>query len=392
MKQPETMTHVTREEVLASLMSLGEDPTANRVDAMHARIDAAALSGSDRADVVRAAVDAARVQFDATAPADEKTADNSADRVGKLVGTEAWTTAISFMGKRMSTGCTIEEIGDWKWGPDGQPWRSMRVFAPGFNGGGNIVVNASTLFCDEACTQQIDVGTAPPPKTFGAVAGKPQPFVSRDRVGKLEGRFSVTSQAEKETMAYALDTYGFLLKRNERISLTDYADRIAKTYDITVPQNAEVVRVLRQCATYPVANVETVTIREDRETPESRVLDINGRRFAPLDQTDGKPLDGFYERKPNGILLFGEDREPFVFVVANASQGYFFVSCHRTGEGIRYMNSTTSSDEERLGLDTLGYAAERALAESLPAQLNPEVVPSEGSKKSVSDSDPSPDL
>ncbi|CAE6795334.1 hypothetical protein R70006_05046 [Paraburkholderia domus] len=55
-----------RTEILVALTSLGEDPTASRVDALHARIDAATLPAGERADVVRAAVDAVRTQLDAS--------------------------------------------------------------------------------------------------------------------------------------------------------------------------------------------------------------------------------------------------------------------------------------------------------------------------------------
>ncbi|CAE6795401.1 hypothetical protein R70006_05049 [Paraburkholderia domus] len=65
MNTPLTMTRLSREEILASLASLGEDPTAARVEALHASIDAATLPAGERADTVRAAVDAARVRLDA---------------------------------------------------------------------------------------------------------------------------------------------------------------------------------------------------------------------------------------------------------------------------------------------------------------------------------------
>lgn len=107
-----------------------------------------------------------------------------------------------------------------------------------------------------------------------------------------------------------------------------------------------------------------------KSKPSPLVLNVNGRSFVPFGKPAEGTIDGFYQRKPNGILLFDESRQPFVFVVANARQGYFFVSCSRHGKDIRYMHSTTSTDEKRLGLDTLGYAAGRALAESLPEQLD----------------------
>jgi len=112
------------------------------------------------------------------------------------------------------------------------------------------------------------------------------------------------------------------------------------------------------------------TTQEARSTPANRVLQINGRSFAPLSQRGEGNINEYYRQESNGILLFNEAREPFVFVVANARQGYFFVSCCRHGKGIRYMQSTTSCDEKRLGLDTLGYAEECALAESLQKHLN----------------------
>ncbi|CAE6795354.1 hypothetical protein R70006_05047 [Paraburkholderia domus] len=64
MNNPSAMTSPSREEILASLMTLGEDPTAARVEALHAGIDAAALPAGERADAVLAAVDAARLKLD----------------------------------------------------------------------------------------------------------------------------------------------------------------------------------------------------------------------------------------------------------------------------------------------------------------------------------------
>ncbi|WP_211634706.1 hypothetical protein [Paraburkholderia domus] len=55
---------VTRDEIVVSLMSLGEDPIASRVDAIHAQIDGRDLPNGERGDAVREAVDLARVQLD----------------------------------------------------------------------------------------------------------------------------------------------------------------------------------------------------------------------------------------------------------------------------------------------------------------------------------------
>ncbi|CAE6795378.1 hypothetical protein R70006_05048 [Paraburkholderia domus] len=68
MNNPSAVTSLSREEILASLVSLGEDPTAARVKALHAGIDAATLPAGERVDVVRAAVDAARFELDTAGP------------------------------------------------------------------------------------------------------------------------------------------------------------------------------------------------------------------------------------------------------------------------------------------------------------------------------------
>ncbi|WP_176331406.1 hypothetical protein [Burkholderia vietnamiensis] len=94
------------------------------------------------------------------------------------------------------------------------------------------------------------------------------------------------------------------------------------------------------------------------------LLDINGRLFAPVGSTvDG--LTGSYEQARNGVLLRDLQGEPFVFVVSNKHNEYFFVSCRQTDEGIRYLHSTSTPDERRLGLDALGYKATGELAEKL---------------------------
>ncbi|CAE6795298.1 hypothetical protein R70006_05044 [Paraburkholderia domus] len=65
MNQPPAAVRIDREEILASLLSLGDDPTAAMVNELHARIDASALPAGERVDVVIGAVDAARAGLDA---------------------------------------------------------------------------------------------------------------------------------------------------------------------------------------------------------------------------------------------------------------------------------------------------------------------------------------
>jgi hypothetical protein len=60
---------LSREEVLMALCALGEDPSAVRINQLRNRVDASGLPDGDRAEGIRAAVDAARRQLDAGARA-----------------------------------------------------------------------------------------------------------------------------------------------------------------------------------------------------------------------------------------------------------------------------------------------------------------------------------
>jgi len=78
------------------------------------------------------------------------------------------------------------------------------------------------------------------------LASAPQaPYVSRDHVGHLTSTFCAATQDQKWTLAYAIRAYGYLISRNERVSLADFANRIAKVYDEAEPHNAAVIAALR---------------------------------------------------------------------------------------------------------------------------------------------------
>ncbi len=119
---------------------------------------------------------------------------------------------------------------------------------------------------------------------------------------------------------------------------------------------------------YGYAAGPAVSVVKPAEREEPLVLDINGRRFAPAG-TAAENLHGYYEQKPNGVLLRDLKKEPFAFIVGNKHNEYFFVSCSQTSEGIRYMFSTSSLDEQGLGLDQVGYAAGKELAEKIVKQV-----------------------
>lgn len=80
-------------------------------------------------------------------------------------------------------------------------------------------------------------------------------------------------------------------------------------------------------------------------------------------QTDGdEAVSGFYRPTTNGILFFDLAGAPFAFLVANRHRERFFVSCHQTAEGVRYMFCTSRDAEEKLGIDNLSLLEQRDLA------------------------------
>ncbi|WP_199028439.1 hypothetical protein [Ralstonia sp. ASV6] len=64
---PQPVTDVTSEEVLIALSALGEDPSASRVEAVHAHLAEMVLDVGKREDVIRLAVNAVRQQIPAAA-------------------------------------------------------------------------------------------------------------------------------------------------------------------------------------------------------------------------------------------------------------------------------------------------------------------------------------
>jgi hypothetical protein len=100
------------------------------------------------------------------------------------------------------------------------------------------------------------------------------------------------------------------------------------------------------------------------------MITIGKRRFAK-DQKEavyavlkaGGTADGLYHVKDRGITFYLLDGTPFAFLVANEGQNQFFVSVGKTADGrVFYSRSTTLADEERLGLEGLGYGKRQDLA------------------------------
>ena len=64
-----------------------------------------------------------------------------------------------------------------------------------------------------------------------------QQSVARTVAGKVTAQFGATSRDERDTLEYAFSAYGFLIERNEHLSLVEFAERISRNFDVTVPRN-----------------------------------------------------------------------------------------------------------------------------------------------------------
>lgn len=95
-------------------------------------------------------------------------------------------------------------------------------------------------------------------------------------------------------------------------------------------------------------------------------LEFNGLKFSPLGKPPIPDSHGFYTVNPGqGAILYKPNGEPEAYLVNNQRQGHFAVTAHRTSGGIRFMFSTTTSTEEWLKLDGVGYMASHDLVRSM---------------------------
>ena len=78
-----------------------------------------------------------------------------------------------------------------------------------------------------------------------ATSASQPPYVSRNHVGDMQGSFGSVTGDQKDTVIFAIRSYGHLIQRNETVTLGDFADRISKVYDEAEPHNAAVIAALR---------------------------------------------------------------------------------------------------------------------------------------------------
>ena len=77
-------------------------------------------------------------------------------------------------------------------------------------------------------------------------------YVEFDHAKRFSIFFAPTTPYEDVTVRHGAATFDFLIGRSERLTFEEFADRIQKHYSIEEPRTAEVLRVLRACASYPV--------------------------------------------------------------------------------------------------------------------------------------------
>lgn len=166
---------------------------------------------------------------------------------------------------------------------------------------------------------------------------KVEPHVARDWRG-VGAKFVVTTADEKKTMDFAVANYGYLVSRNEAIGLAEFADRIAECYDASVPQTAEVVRVLRQCATYPLTGPQ--------ETGPRVAVPLHDQPLA------AEGLTSYRCRGPFGWIMIGANDDEGAFKEALRSSERADRATLQRWNGAEYANvAPTPRADDALSFD-----------------------------------------
>ncbi|MGF6281808.1 hypothetical protein ABH908_000159 [Pseudomonas frederiksbergensis] len=108
----------------------------------------------------------------------------------------------------------------------------------------------------------------------------------------------------------------------------------------------------------------------------SHVIITPGKKWIPaakvIAETDTKAdssVSGFYKRLNAGIRFYGLDGELFACLITNR-HGVFFVTAHTTPEGTWFMHSTSEHTERMLGIEGLGYMAQKDLEQRIVDELD----------------------
>ena len=93
------------------------------------------------------------------------------------------------------------------------------------------------------------------------------------------------------------------------------------------------------------------------------MITFNGNKFAKtkseftnsLFESDGTCF-GYYRKVNGGIKLLDHNKELFAFIVGRWYESFIVSATQKKGERARYMFSTSSIDDKKLGLDKLDYS------------------------------------
>ncbi|MGE8063868.1 hypothetical protein [Pseudomonas sp. NPDC089569] len=108
----------------------------------------------------------------------------------------------------------------------------------------------------------------------------------------------------------------------------------------------------------------------------SHVINTPGNKWiratkviAETDTQGDATVSGFYQRLATGIRFYGLDGELFACLITNR-HGVFFVTANATVKGTWFMQSTTTHTERMLGIEGLGYRAQKELEQKIVDELD----------------------
>lgn len=109
----------------------------------------------------------------------------------------------------------------------------------------------------------------------------------------------------------------------------------------------------------------------------SHVIITPGKKWIPTatvvakSNTNGDAeVSGYYRRQPGGVSFYELDGTLFAFLVTNKHRERFFVTASDTSEGVRYMFSTCSITQRKLGIDHLGHTDTKKLEDEIVDALD----------------------
>ncbi|WP_323601137.1 hypothetical protein [Pseudomonas putida] len=91
---------------------------------------------------------------------------------------------------------------------------------------------------------------------------------------------------------------------------------------------------------------------------------------AETDTHGDATVTGFYKRLSTGIRFFDLEGALFACLVTNRQGENFFVTATDHGTGQRYMHSTCSITEAKLGIQGMGYMAKKELEQRIVDDLD----------------------